>query len=553
MLSRDLRVLLVEDNPGDARLIQEYLRDAEGGFRLVRVEALARGIEQLQASPVDVVLLDLSLPDSQGLETFETLHRFFPMVPVVVLSGLADEEVAVAAVRAGAQDYLVKGQVDGHLIGRAVRYAIERQHLEDGRRFIAEASTTLARSLDYATTLQRVAELAVPVLGDRCVIDLLDVSGGIAAAAIAAPLATQIDELRSYRMSFPIPIENTRHPVARAIASREPAIYRDFTPDVLAEVTIGDEHFQAATRFGIISCMVVPLVARDRVLGSMSFFAIESKRFFETSDRDLAVDLAQHAALAIDNSQLYQQARDAIRVRDMVLSSVAHDLRAPLTPIKLIGETLRWQVEQGQQPENGALLEGLTSIDANVEKIASQIDELLDIARLQMGRAVRLQRRRADLLALVRGQLVEYQSRTRRHHLRLQTEADSVAAWLDVPRIERVLGNILSNAVKYSPDGGDVIVRVSTAADGSADWAIVDVTDGGVGISAADLPQLFNWFFRSERVAQDFPGTGIGLAGAARIVELHGGTISVRSEEGQGSTFTVRLPLGEPRYEEPES
>ncbi len=123
-----IRVLLVEDNPGDARLIRAMLKTADGdGFQVERADRLLTGLEQMAAGRIDVVLLDLSLPDSQGLDTFTRASASAPKVPIIVMSGLADETLAVHAVQAGAQDYLVKGHVDSHGLGRAIRYAIERQ------------------------------------------------------------------------------------------------------------------------------------------------------------------------------------------------------------------------------------------------------------------------------------------------------------------------------------------------------------------------------------------------------------------------------------------
>lgn len=129
-----MRVLLIEDNPGDARLIREYLAEGRAEALLIWVDRLAAGIEQLAAGPVDAVLLDLSLPDSHGLETFTRVRDHAPGAPVVVLSGLSDETMAVRAVQEGAQDYLIKGQVDGQLLVRALRYAIERKRLDEARR-----------------------------------------------------------------------------------------------------------------------------------------------------------------------------------------------------------------------------------------------------------------------------------------------------------------------------------------------------------------------------------------------------------------------------------
>ena len=134
MEDRPLRVLLIEDNPGDARLIREMLAEARGvSLELECAERLSTGLERLSAADIEVVLLDLSLPDSFGLDTFTKAQARVPQVPIIVLTSLADEEVAVEAVRGGAQDYLVKGQVSGDLLARAMRYAIERKRARSWR------------------------------------------------------------------------------------------------------------------------------------------------------------------------------------------------------------------------------------------------------------------------------------------------------------------------------------------------------------------------------------------------------------------------------------
>ena len=143
-----MHVLLIEDNPGDARLIVEMLKEADGdGFTLECVARLSVGLEKLTSHPADVVLLDLTLPDSSGLETFVRFQARFPMLPVVILTGLNDEETAVQAAQAGAQDYFVKGTIEGPALGRALRYAIERKKAQEtiqlqGDRYAALISTT---------------------------------------------------------------------------------------------------------------------------------------------------------------------------------------------------------------------------------------------------------------------------------------------------------------------------------------------------------------------------------------------------------------------------
>jgi signal transduction histidine kinase len=190
------------------------------------------------------------------------------------------------------------------------------------------------------------------------------------------------------------------------------------------------------------------------------------------------------------------------------------------------------------------LLAGLSSIERAATQMAAQIEELLDVARLRAGRALDLEPQPVDVLALAREAVANHQQSAEMHRLRLESEERRLVGRFDRSRLARVLANLLSNAIKYSPGGGDVVVRVARERAGDADWAVVSVADQGVGIPAADMPYIFDQFRRSESVVGRIAGTGIGLALVRQVVEQHGGTVTVRSEQGAGSTFTVRLPLG---------
>ena len=154
-MSESIRILLVEDNPGDARLLRETLREAHSlPFHLVHASRLSEALELVVTEPPDVVLLDLSLPDAHGMETVARMLRAAPEVPIIVLSGLADETVAVQAVQSGAQDYLVKGTVEGGTLARAIRYAIERKRLDSAKsQFIARAAHELRTPLTVLAAL----------------------------------------------------------------------------------------------------------------------------------------------------------------------------------------------------------------------------------------------------------------------------------------------------------------------------------------------------------------------------------------------------------------
>jgi len=169
MSEQAIRVLLIEDNPGDACLIEIMLAEAESGarslrFALERADRLQAGIERLQAGGVEIVLLDLSLPDSRGLETFNRLHAAAPLLPIIVLSGLDDEELAAEAVRQGAQDYLVKGQIHSDLLARAIRYAIERQRAGQALAWEANVNAAMAELSRALISPASVDEISALVL-----------------------------------------------------------------------------------------------------------------------------------------------------------------------------------------------------------------------------------------------------------------------------------------------------------------------------------------------------------------------------------------------------
>jgi signal transduction histidine kinase len=194
------------------------------------------------------------------------------------------------------------------------------------------------------------------------------------------------------------------------------------------------------------------------------------------------------------------------------------------------------------------LVDGLVQIEAAATNMRGQIEEILDLARLQVGRPLELNWRSADLVAVTRNLVAAQQATTERHQLRLDLEAPELLGEWDATRVERVMTNLLSNAIKYSPAGGEILVRLFREAheDGTRAWAVLQVKDPGIGIPSVDLPRIFERFHRASNVRGRFAGTGIGLAGALRIVQLHGGELIVESEENAGTTVTMRLPLTDP-------
>jgi signal transduction histidine kinase len=229
--------------------------------------------------------------------------------------------------------------------------------------------------------------------------------------------------------------------------------------------------------------------------------------------------------------------RGQITQRDEFMAAVSHDLKSPLTFIKGMANLRRRRA--AIMPETEPLVEALGQIESSAGRMALQLDELVDASRLQAGRPFELRRRPTDLIALANSAVAEHQHLTDRHVLRIVTTLSELVGNWDALRLRRVLDNLLGNALKFSPRGG--AVQLAIGVEGG--FAVLAVSDFGEGIPPADLSHVFEQFWRGGTVQGRIPGSGIGLSGVQQIVQLHQGKISVESQVGQGTTFTVRLPM----------
>lgn len=293
----------------------------------------------------------------------------------------------------------------------------------------------------------------------------------------------------------------------------------------------------ASDAFGA-SLAAAPLQLKGGVAGVLVTRRAEALAAYTVDDLALLAELAERAALSIDNARLHQRVEAAVRVRDDVLGAVSHDLKNPVAAINIEAQLLARRVERGGA-DPAALVEGLRHIDAATARMTGWIDELLDVARLNAGQELTLDCASSDLVELARQAVADHRRTAPRHQLQLSSADAHLVADFDAARMRRVLDNLLSNAIKYSPQGAEVGVEVERVGA----WAVVRVIDQGIGIPPADLPRIFERFHRGANVIGQIAGTGIGLSGAARIVERHGGRIDVASQEGAGSTFSVWLPL----------
>jgi signal transduction histidine kinase len=225
------------------------------------------------------------------------------------------------------------------------------------------------------------------------------------------------------------------------------------------------------------------------------------------------------------------------RQREEFLSSAAHDLKTPLSVVKGMAQIAIRRVGRAGEGPDQAVVHALQRIDAAATRMTGLINELIDSSRAGTDRPMALDCESVDLVQLAREVVQEQDAVSDGHGIVVDTEVASLMVECDRERIRRVLQNVLSNAVKYSPPG--TTVRVTVSAEGDA--VTIAVADAGVGIPAADLPHVTERFYRGSNVGDIIPGTGIGLAGARQIVEAHGGSLEIESSEGRGTTVTVVL------------
>ena len=298
----------------------------------------------------------------------------------------------------------------------------------------------------------------------------------------------------------------------------------------------------------VVSYLAAPVIGRaGEVLGGLFFGHSEVGMFGQRAEQ-LAAGLAAQAAVAVENARLFQEARQELTARRHVeaeqeafLNSVAHDLGNPLTTVKGQAQLLQRRIKRGSF-DASTIETSLLAIELATDRASRLITELADVARLSTERPLEFDRAYTDLVLLTRDTLAMNRGGAQ-HRLEVNDTETALIGWWDANRLTRVLENLLANAVKYSPPGSTITIRLlrETTADG--EMAVLTVTDRGIGIPAADLPYIMERFHRGRNVAGRIAGTGIGLWGSRRIVEQHGGSIALESAEGQGTTVTVRLPL----------
>jgi signal transduction histidine kinase/ActR/RegA family two-component response regulator len=290
--------------------------------------------------------------------------------------------------------------------------------------------------------------------------------------------------------------------------------------------------------------MTVPLAVRDRKLGTITFASAQLGRHYTTVDLVMACELAQRAAIAIENARLYQQAQEANRIKDEFLAIVSHELRTPLN--SMIG----WvHMMRSRKLDEATTSKALETIERNAKIQTKVIDDILDISRIVRGK-IRLNSRQVNLIPIINGIIEALHPTAEIKNIQIEFNFDPSVGQVmgDAERLQQVIWNLLSNAIKFTPNEGRVQVHLKQLNSN----AQITVSDTGKGISAEFLPYIFERFSQADSTTtRANNGLGLGLAIVRYLVEMHSGTVYAVSEgEGRGATFTVQLPTVEPPPEQ---
>ncbi len=408
----------------------------------------------------------------------------------------------------------------------------QRKRAEASIRLLSEASRILSEQLEKPEDiLRRVARLAVSSFSTYCIMSVVQEDGGLRRLAIAHRDVEKEDDLRETERFGPGP--EGKSPLLEVVRSGTAMLVSDFSPELRRRYAMSPEHLDVMNMLDAQSLMNVPMRVRGKSIGLMILASAAPQRRFDKEDVALAQELASRVAVALENIRLYQEARQAVGLRDEFLSIASHELKTPLTSLKLQHELIRRSLNTECQSSVGPRLDAAIR---QIDRLSTLMNSLLDVSRISSGH-LRLEPVDMDLTQLAREVLERLSEMFSQAACSVVfTGPEPIRGRWDALRLDQVLVNLLSNAAKYGA-GRPVVVNVYSRGT----QAFLSVRDDGIGIAPKDVLRLFNRFERavSER---HYGGLGLGLYISKQIIEAMGGDIHVESEPGRGSTFTLVLP-----------
>jgi signal transduction histidine kinase len=539
-MEEKLRVLVVDDDDVDRMAVRRSLKASGIDAEITEAGDATAALDCMHSSRYDCALFDFRMPGSDGLELLRRMRADGISTPVIMLTGFGDEQTAVELMKAGASDYLPKNTLTPERLAQSVR-AVLRIHQAE-----VEAGRAEDQLRHYATQLKSLAEAAIEINSTLAADAMLQVATENARRILHARRAqTQLTEetlssgaMRGLSLQQAAAIWHAAEKEEQAVTS-----WTDVTmemPAMTPGLADADAVDALVAGYDGDNAIAAPLVGRNgRTLGVIQLWEKKDGRFND-SDQAVLTQLAQMCSVALENARLYKSAQDATRARDDLVAIVSHDLRNPVHTINMaaaflleIAPPVDRRVTSRRQIE---------AIQRAAQRANRLISDLLDVAKIQVGGLA------VELASVEVGSLVQeaYESASPMASSKKLTLDRSIDESLppvsaDRDRVLQVFGNLLGNAIKFTPSGGHVTIRAEH--DGAE--AKFSVCDTGPGIPPEHVPHVFDRYWQAKSTAK--LGTGLGLSIAKGIVEAHAGRIWVESEPGRGASFIFTLPCAEPQ------
>jgi CheY-like chemotaxis protein len=567
-------ILVVDDNPEIASFLADDLLSS-WGFRAVVAHDGKTALDSVREQPPDLILLDFQLSDVTGLDVLRQLAVEGSSVPTILITGEGSEQIAAKAFRLGVLDYFTK-PVDADTLSTAITRALTESRLRREKTMLTNQLTQQVRSL---TVLAQVGKSITSVLDLDEVLRRIVDAGVYLTQAEEGFLALLDDPgnqlyLRAVKnlehKKSEISLTQVRDSLAGEVMSTgQPIRLSKNSPDAPLKVSTG---------YLVHSLLHVPVIAKGKTLGVLSVDNRLVERPFTDMDEMLMSSLADYAAAAIENARLYEQAQQEIsdrkraesalaaeqaslarrveertaalsaanaelarasRLKTEFVASISHELRTPLNAILGMSEGLQEEVF-GQLNEQQK--RWLRHIEESGRHLLALINDVLDLSKIEAGQMT-LELRPVSVESVCQASLEIIGPDALKKRLEVISRFDepALAVGADERRLKQILVNLLSNAVKFTPEGGKIGLEVTS----NSERSLLEITvwDTGIGISEEDLNRLFKPFVQVDSsLSRQYGGTGLGLALVYRMVEMHGGSISIASEVDRGSRFTISLP-----------
>ena len=541
-------ILIVDDLPEKLLVYRSILEDL--GENLVTVRSGPEALKQVLKNDFAVILLDVNMPDMDGFETAQLIRqrKRSAHTPIIFLTAFTDEVRTAQGYATGGVDYLPTPVVPDVLRAKVrvfidlfkLRKQVARQAEEQAKRaaaeesarrsaFLAEASRALTTSLDMMTTMRQLLAVVVPKLADLAAVTQADGPNRpwITEMARAGATPAQIEYITVTDSDAP----------RDELRECHDRVLENGTPEVLADIDVSSPYDINGNNTRIRWAAVLPLVARGRTIGALTLACAKAENALSTEDMALVEDLAGRAAIALDNALLVRDIQENDRRRNEFLAMLAHELRNPLAPIRNSLEILR--LVGLEQPE---LKSAREVINRQLTHLVRLVDDLLDVSRITRGK-IQLRPTQVNIADVVLAAVETSRPliESHAHDLALNLPAGPVLVRADGARLAQVFANLLNNAAKYTPDGGQLSIQVER----DDETVVISVRDTGAGIPREMLAKIFDLFTQVDHsLDRSHGGLGIGLTLVRRLVEMHDGSVHAFSEgEGRGSEFIVRLPL----------